>query len=153
MTVLPPRQDFTTSCFCCGTENPLGLKLRFTKESPTTVSTRFTAPDHWTGWGTIMHGGFQCLILDEVMSWAVWAAMDKVFVTREIKLRFRRPVHVAQPLTFYGHVVEDKGQQVTTRGEIKDPEGNVLTESEGVMVLVSPEKLESMTDQDPPVRA
>jgi acyl-coenzyme A thioesterase PaaI-like protein len=118
-------------CFCCGSENPSGLKLRFTKESDDGVSTTFEPPEDWTGWGRILHGGFQSLLLDETTSWAAYGALgERSFVTRRIALRFLRPVHVGQPLTIVGKVVEDRGRTILVHGEIRDPAGQLLTEAE-----------------------
>ena len=135
MGELLPRQFAIPRCFCCGPNNPAGLKLRFTLESDTSVSTTFTGPADWTGWGTILHGGFQTLLLDETTSWAAFGAMGvRSFLTKEIKVRFLRPVHVGVPLTITARVVEDRGRTLVSRGEIRDPEGNVLTDAEAVLV-------------------
>ena len=95
-----------------------------------------------------MHGGFQSLILDEVMSWATWSAnQGTVFVTREIRLKFIKPVRVDTELRFIGRVADDDGKTVKTRGEIRDASGNVLTEAEGKLVRVKRERLEKILGQ------
>ena len=135
MGELLPQQFAIPRCFCCGPQNPSGLKLRFTKESDTSVSTTFTGPPDWTGWGSILHGGFQTLLLDETTSWAAFGAMGvRSFLTKEIKVRFLRPAHVGVPLTIVARIVEDRGRALVSRGEIRDPEGNVLSEAEAILV-------------------
>ena len=140
-----PVQNAVPRCFVCGQENPSGLKLRFTKESDTVLSTDFTAPEDWTGWGRMLHGGFHGLLLDEIMSWVAWGLMDvKAFVTREMTVRYLRPVYVGRPLKIIGYLVEDQGRDIITRGEIRDENGNVLSESRGVITRVDPAKMKNM---------
>jgi acyl-coenzyme A thioesterase PaaI-like protein len=143
-----PQQAAAPRCFCCGPENPAGLKLRFIKESDTSVSTTFTPPDDWTGWGRIMHGGFQSLLLDETTSWAAFGALgERSFVTREITVRFLHPVRVGQPLTILGRVTEDRGRTVLVRGEIRSAVGELLTEAESVLWRLDEQAMRAVTGQ------
>ena len=143
-----PQQAAAPRCFCCGPENPAGLKLRFIKESGTSVSTTFTPPEDWTGWGRIMHGGFQSLLLDETTSWAAFGALgERSFVTREITVRFLRPVHVGQPLTIIGRVTEDRGRVVLVRGEIRDAAGELCTEADSVLWRLDEAAMRAVTGQ------
>jgi uncharacterized protein (TIGR00369 family) len=126
-------------CFGCGLENPSGIKLRFVKEGPLTLSARFSPPEYWTGWGRIMHGGFHAILLDEAMGWASAALVNgHAFVTKEMALRYYRPVYVNTPITIYGHVVQNGEREILVRGEIKDNRGKLLTESTSVHVKVKP---------------
>ena len=134
MAEMLPQQAAAPRCFGCGPENPAGLRLRFTKESETSVSTTFTPPEDWTGWGRIMHGGFQSLLLDETTSWAAVGALgERSFGPREITVRFLHPVHVGQVLTIVGCVVEDRGRSVRVRGEIRSAAGELLTEADTLL--------------------
>ena len=142
-------QNRVPRCFGCGPENPTGLKLRFLKEDDNTVSTRFTAPKDWTGFEDILHGGFQGLLLDETMAWAAWALGDGfVFITKEMTVRYLKPVHVCRPLLIIGRLHEKGSKQFKTRGEIRDEQGNLLTEAEGVFVRVSNEKFRILLGQE-----
>jgi uncharacterized protein (TIGR00369 family) len=140
-----PQQFAEPRCFCCGPENPSGLKLRFTKESDTSVRTTFTPPEDWTGWGRILHGGFQTLLLDETTSWAVFGALgERSIVTREITVRFLRPVHVGQTLTIVGRIAEDKGRAIVARGEIRNAAGEVLTEADAVLLRMDEQAMRAV---------
>jgi acyl-coenzyme A thioesterase PaaI-like protein len=119
--------------------------LKFRKESSTAISTQFTAPEHWTGWGRILHGGFQTLLLDETMSWVPFGLQgERSFVTREITVRFQRPVYVGEPIRIVGSLEEDKGREVFTRGEIRDRDGHLLTEAKGILTRLKPEVMEAL---------
>lgn len=139
---LLPVQNEVPNCFVCGRENPHGLKLRFTKESETSLSTEFTPPDYWTGWGRMMHGGFHGLLLDETMSWVAFGLMDvKGFVTKEMTVKYLRPVYVGSKLKVTGRLEEDTGGEIRTRAEITDGEGNVLTVAQATLARVDIEKM------------
>ena len=142
---LLPAQKGVPMCFCCGLDNPHGLKLRFRKESPTSISTQFTAPEHWTGWGKILHGGFQTLLLDETMSWVPFGLFgERSFMTKEITIRFLRPVYVGEPIRISGSLEGDRGRELITRGEIRDRDGHLLTEATGILARLKPEVMESL---------
>jgi uncharacterized protein (TIGR00369 family) len=148
---LLPTQTDVPMCFCCGLENPHGLKLRFTKESASVISTEFVSPEHWTGWGRILHGGFQALLLDETTSWVPFGLLgERCFVTKEITIRFHRPVYVGQPLRITGSLEEDNGREIVTRGEIRDEHGHLLTEARGIIARVKPEVMEALSRGAPP---
>lgn len=145
MSELLPRQFAIPRCFCCGPENPSGIKLRFTREDDDTVTTTFTAPGDWTGWGRILHGGFQTLLLDETMSWAAFGARGvRSFVTGRISVRFVRPVHVGEPLTIVGRIVGEHGRSLTARGEIRNAAGETLTEADAVLVRMEDDAMRAL---------
>lgn len=146
---LLPAQHDVPKCFGCGLENPSGINLRFIKESPKTVSTCFTPPEDWTGWGRVMHGGFHSLLLDETMSWAPYALLgERAFMTTEMTLKYFHPVYVGQSIKIYGHISENHDREIIVRGEIKDRMDNLLTESHAVLMRVNPDMLKAMITAD-----
>jgi acyl-coenzyme A thioesterase PaaI-like protein len=142
---LLPEQSLVPNCFCCGLENPSGLRMRFFKEGPASVSAEFTPPEFWTGWGRMMHGGFHGLLLDETMAWVVFGLLkEDAFVTREMTVRYHRPAFVSTPLKIFGYLVEDAGREIRVRGEIQDEFGNVLTSATATLVRLDPRHMETM---------
>ena len=143
---LLPAQTDVPRCFACGPDNPSGLKLRFRKEGPTSVSTEFTPPKDWTGWKNIMHGGFQALLLDETMAWVPFGLWnERAFVTKEMSIRYIRPAYVEKPLVIVGSIVEDLGREIIIRGEIRDEHSNVLSEARCTVVRLSEETMNSIS--------
>ena len=146
MGELLPQQRGNPRCFCCGPDNPSGLKLRFVKESGTAVSTTFTAPVDWTGWGRILHGGFQTLLLDETTSWAAFGALgERSFVTRELAVRFHKPVYVGEPLTITGRITGDEGRAIVVHGEIRNAAGELCTEADAVLLRMDEQAMRVVT--------
>ena len=74
----------------------------------------------------------------------VFIANDIIFVTREMTVKYLRPIYVLQPLKIFGLLEEDQGRDILTRGEIRDGHGNLLTESRGILTRVNPEKMKLM---------
>lgn len=141
-----PAQTDIPNCFVCGLENPSGLKLRFMREGPDSVGTRFTPPGEWTGWKNVMHGGFQALLLDETMAWVPFGLWnERNFVTREMTIRYIRPAHVEKQLHIVATLVEDLGRKIIVRGEIRDETGNVLTEARCTIVRLSQEEMKNIS--------
>lgn len=138
---LLPAQTDVPNCFVCGLENPSGLKLRFRKEGSSSVSTQFTPPKDWTGWKNIMHGGFHALLLDEITAWVPFGLWnERSFVTKEINIRYIKPVYVGMPLFIISALVEDKGREMIIRGRILDEGRNVLSEAICTLVRLSMNK-------------
>lgn len=116
-----------------GSQRTLESTPTFAKAGSTTIHTPFTAPSSWARLGNILHGGFQGLLLDDLMARVVRDLLNVgPVVPKELILRYHRPVHVAKPLYLFGHLVEDRVQEIATCGEIKDTDGNLLTEAEGI---------------------
>jgi len=142
-----PEPADNPPCFACGSKNPDGMHLQFYLEGDEVV-TEFTAPSTWSGWGDILHGGFQSLLLDEVCSWAFSTVGScRSFVTSELTVTFKRPVRVGQPLTIRGRIQERDDPRVLTTGEILDADGHVLTTGRATMRVLPTERFESIAHQ------
>ncbi|HSQ59356.1 MAG TPA: PaaI family thioesterase, partial [Acidobacteriota bacterium] len=59
--------DDDAYCFCCGPENPIGLKLTFEETSEGRMRTLWTPRKEHQGFKDIVHGGLVATVLDEVM--------------------------------------------------------------------------------------
>ena len=119
-----------------GHEPPLifGPTPAFAQVGSTTLHTCFTAPESWSRLGNILHGGFQGLLLDDIITRVVRDLLKvESPVPKELILRYHRPVYATKPVCIFGHLVEEREQEIITCGEIKDPEGNLLTEVEGIL--------------------
>ena len=99
-------------CFGCGRENPIGLRLEFTADSDFVTASFIPGSAH-QGFGGIVHGGIISAVLDEAMAWATahagfWA------MSGDIRVRFRRPLSVAEPALVTERVSGVSGRIVTT---------------------------------------
>ncbi len=125
-------------CFGCGERNPIGLKLRFRPTGEGVAATFVPAAPH-QGYERVVHGGIISTVLDEAMAWAVanegiWA------VTGEMRVRFRRPLHVGQPTTATAKVTERRGRVITVASTLTlDEEGAVVATATATFVRVDEE--------------
>ncbi len=119
-------------CFCCGRENPIGLRLTFDFDGER-VWTTFTPQAAHQGYPGILHGGIAYAILDEVMG-RVAIAHNLWMVTARMEVRYRQPIPLDQTLTGVGEIVERKRRLMTARGELRLPDGSVAAEAVGTLV-------------------
>ena len=77
-------------CFGCGMNNPIGLKLKFTRDEDM-LRTEFTPDKTHQGWPGLLHGGILGCLLDEVMSNAAYAT-GNTCLTASVNIRLRQPV-------------------------------------------------------------
>lgn len=130
--------DAPNSCFGCGRDNPLGLRLLFF-ETDGGVECEWTAPPHVAGAPGIVHGGIQGTVLDEVLCMAAFAKHATPVVTGELTVRYRRPTPVGVPLLVRGRIVEVDGRRFTIEGAIHlAATGDTLTEARGRFFAAAP---------------
>ncbi len=145
------QQASARQCFVCGVENESGLKMRFfeTETDPVQVSAEYTVPKRFEGYPGIVHGGIIAAMLDEVTSRTVMRGDPPRFaVTAQLSIRYRKPVPVDTPLKLTGRMVKDTGRVITVSGEITDPDGVVLAESEATLVQVEQSFFGAMSPLD-----
>ena len=73
------------------------------------------------------------MVLDQVLG-AVAASADKPGLTAYLNVTYRRPTPLG-PLSCHGEVVEVSEWKTKVRGEMRDREGNVTAEAEGLFVV------------------
>ena len=134
-------------CFACGTNNPIGLKLDFYRQGSSICSDVILSRNH-VGWQNMAHGGIISTLLDEVMSWTV-IYFKKVFsVTRQIQVRYLRPVPVEVPVTVKGTITSDsKARSCQAEAILLDSKGKILAKGKGEFVILSEEKLTALPDE------
>lgn len=114
-------------CFGCGQNNPLGLKLRFTKDGET-MRTEFTADKMYQGWPGLLHGGILGCLLDEAMSNVAYAT-GNTCVTASIEIRQRQPVKVEVPLVITAWITRQRKKLIETAGKVTLQDGTVIAVS------------------------
>jgi acyl-coenzyme A thioesterase PaaI-like protein len=124
-------------CFVCGSENPIGLKLRFLSEGDV-VRTRYRPSPEHEGYRHLAHGGIIATVLDEVMIKAA-LALEIYCVTAQLEIRYRAPAPIAVELLFEGKIATRKGRIIKTVGSVRDDTGKVYAEAAGTYMTVSGE--------------
>ena len=125
-------------CFGCGSENPIGLRLRFSRENQG-VSAEFVPGVEHQGFDGVVHGGIICTVLDEAMAWAT-AAAGLWALTGEMKTRFRRPLRAGERSMVHGSISSRRGRVIFTRAELLLDDGTPIATASGTFLRVSAEQ-------------
>jgi acyl-coenzyme A thioesterase PaaI-like protein len=83
-------------CVMCGTENSVGLKLRFKVQDDGSVLAVFSCRELLQSYPEMLHGGVVSALLDAAMTHALFA-IGVVAVTAELAVRFLAPVRLDHP--------------------------------------------------------
>jgi len=122
------------NCFACGPSNPIGMHLHFDRFTDGEgVLARVTLPSQYQGWRGIAHGGIVMALLDEAMAHAAGYAGHRG-VTANVKVRFRRPVPLEQPIEVRGEVTWQRRNVLGVSATVRDAGGAVLARAEGSFV-------------------
>ena len=114
-------------CFGCGTNNPIGLKLKFTKDGEA-LYTEFTPDKMHQGWPGLLHGGILAALLDEAMSNAAYAT-GKTCLTAVMEIRQRKPVGIEETLVITAWITRRRSKIIETAGKACLKDGTTVAES------------------------
>jgi len=113
--------DDDQMCFCCGTKNPIGLKLEFAPTAEGRLRTIWRPRKEHQGFKDIVHGGLVATVLDEVMIRMLHhGGISAVTGTLETKLM--KPLRWGRDYRFEAWLVRDRGRAVLTEAEAFDAE-------------------------------
>lgn len=133
---MPNAPDYFPNCFVCGSANPSGLHVPFTRTADGGSRAEYVAkPDH-VGWPEIIHGGLLFTLMDEAVAWAViYAGFHGV--TGKAEARFRAPARVGMRMIVSGRVTESSRRAVRTHAEIREgsDSGPVVAEMDALMAV------------------
>src|SRR5512146_275339 len=60
------RQPSSRTCFVCGRDNPVSLKMKWDQDCESgEIRAAVTLPDHFNGYPGVAHGGVIAAVLDE----------------------------------------------------------------------------------------
>lgn len=106
--------------------------MQFTRYEDGTIEARHQTAAHHCGVDTIVHGGIQATLLDEVMGVAAQLGLaddtsSAPCVTAEMNLSYRRPVLLADEVVARARLIEVDGRDLRVEGAIVGEDGTVLT--------------------------
>lgn len=121
-------------CIVCGKDNPIGLHLNIT-EGEGWAKAEWTVHEHFVGFDTILHGGIQCAILDDLMAHATYY-LDADVMTAHLEVDYKAPAYVGDFLECEAHVIErGTGRSVKMAGTLKKGD-TIIAEAKSVMVML-----------------
>ena len=129
------QQDTFPTCFACGRDNPIGLKLQFRKEGNEATS-EITVGELYEGWQGVVHGGIVCTILDEAMAYTYFP--ETKGVTAKAEFRFKQPAPVGVPLVVTARLVKRTRKILTTQASIALKDGTLIAECTAQAYVIGP---------------
>jgi uncharacterized protein (TIGR00369 family) len=143
---LPHREN--DSCFVCSPHNAAGLQLQFYTDGEKVVSW-FEVPAHLSGWDRIFHGGLIATMLDEVMGWTALHILKQMTLTREITVKFLKPVYVGEEIRIEGKPYEVRGErEAVIRGFLYNRRDDLCARATGHFALFTVEAMRKLAMVD-----
>ena len=121
-------------CFGCGANNPVGLKLVFTRDE-TGVKAIYRPNPLFQGWPGLLHGGITGTLLDEAMSHVAYTT-GTTCLTAESNLRIRQPIPLDAELIVTARITRRRRKVIETEGMVSLADGTVLAESTAKQFVV-----------------
>jgi acyl-coenzyme A thioesterase PaaI-like protein len=125
------------NCFGCSPKNPQSLRLRFWLTEEGCV-TKCVIPEDFCGIDGIVHGGIVTMLLEEVAQWTIVSRLGKLGITRQILVRYLKPVPTNVGLVVTGRIVGQDERDVILQSNIHSEENMLLAQGESRWLLASP---------------
>ena len=130
----------SSSCYVCGRENPISLKLDFYVNDDGDVVSEFCLAENYAGYPGMVHGGNIAAILDEIAGRALTTDdPNRFMVTSQLNVKYLKPVPTNTPLLAIGKAVRKRGRTAVGASEIRTKGGVVLASCEAFFVELQEE--------------
>jgi len=117
------------SCFGCAPGNERGLRMKFAEDGEEIVCS-WTPEPQFAGYGSILHGGIQASLHDEIASWVVFVKLKTAGFTERLEMNYRNPVKIdSGVLTLRSKLEKMEGNKAFIRTSLFDGKGKLGSES------------------------
>lgn len=134
----------TKSCFVCGLNNPLGLKMDFETDGQI-VRARFAPRPEHVGFRETVHGGLISTVLDEAMVWVIGVQTKRFAYCAELNVRFLQPARPLEELMVVAELVDNRRNKLfQAKAELRNPRGAVHAAATGKYLPIKEDYLAEM---------
>lgn len=135
------------NCFGCSPTHNWGFRLKFFYNNleDFVFSIVNDPKEEMAGFPGILHGGFQGLLLDEIMFWAVFQKYQKITVTSRINIKYAKTVRTKSPLIIKSKVLKSLKDKIFTVLAWIESNNEKLSEAEGRFVAPNLEQFKEAT--------
>ena len=117
------------SCFGCSPKNSSGLRMKFSEDGDDIVCS-WSPEAHFAGYDSILHGGIQATLHDEIASWVVFVKVQTSGFTERLEMDYRNPVRVdSGSLSLRSRLEKMEGNKAFIRTSLFDGKGKLGSES------------------------
>lgn len=118
------------NCFGCSSKNIHGLKMKFVEEGDYLVC-RWHPQEYFSGYKSILHGGIQATLMDEIGSWIVQIKLDTAGFTASLNVKYKTPVHTTdKEITIRAKVTRFEKRLAFIHTELFNENGELCSEGE-----------------------
>jgi acyl-coenzyme A thioesterase PaaI-like protein len=129
-------------CFGCDPTNDRGLKIKlFADDEKGEVFTRIKTEDHFSGFPSILHGGVQCALIDEIAFWVMFDGLKKIGVTSKIEMKFLNTVKTSSLLEVRGKIDDIQGRNVSICVNILNEKNEICTRGSVIYYIAKKETI------------
>ncbi len=133
------RQPSSRSCFVCGRDNDVGLKMIWENHPEEgEIRSTVTVSERFNGYPGVVHGGILAAMLDETAGRAILldGDPDELMVTAKLEVFYRRPTPTDTPLLLVGRLVGRTETRAEAKAEVRLPNG--MVSARGRVLLARP---------------
>jgi len=138
-------QPTSRSCFVCGRDNPVGLKVRWENDrSAGEIRGTVEIAEHFNGYPGVVHGGIVAALLDETAGRTLLleGGHEDLMVTLKLEVAYRRPTPTATPLSVVGRLRRRTAGRAEAEAELRLPDGTVSARA-SIWLVKPPETISS----------
>jgi acyl-coenzyme A thioesterase PaaI-like protein len=146
------RQPTSRSCFVCGRDNPVGLKVKWDQDPASgEIRGRVTIPKHFNGYPGVAHGGVVAAILDETAGRSILldGGFEDLMVTAKLEVAYRRPTPTGVALEAVGRLLRRAGARAEAEAELRLPDGSVAARASVLLARPPREIVGRWTEERP----
>lgn len=124
------------NCFGCSNNNLSGLHMSFYEDGEEIFS-QWQPTENFAGFKSILHGGIQATIMDEIASWVVTVKTGTSGVTSELTTKFLKPVRIIRdnPISIRAQLIKRDDKKAHINAKIYNSNGELCSESNVVYYL------------------
>jgi uncharacterized protein (TIGR00369 family) len=135
------RQPSSRSCFVCGRDNPVGLKVHWLSDREAgEIRGTVTVAEHFNGYPGVVHGGIIAALLDETggRTLLVDGGFEDLMVTLKLEVVYRQPTPTGTPLEVVGRLLRRTGTRAEAEAELRLPDGSVSARAKVLLAQPPP---------------
>jgi acyl-coenzyme A thioesterase PaaI-like protein len=144
------RQPSSRSCFVCGRENPVGLKVQWDQHPEAgEIRGTVTVPEHFNGYPGVTHGGILAALLDETAGRTILmdGGFEDLMVTAKLEVAYRRPTPTGVPLLVVGRLTRRSGARAEAEAELRLPDGTIAARAKVLLARPPAEILDRWANE------
>lgn len=136
------KQNNSHMCLICGMNNSAGVRGQFYNMEDGSVGGLFTFREEHQSYPGRVHGGMLATMIDELAGRVLWVdCPDKIAVTMDINVKYRKPVPYNTPLKGRGMYTERLSRAYSAKCYIMDMDNNILAEGVAKYLILPVEKV------------